>query len=183
VSTRLDSLAAIDDAIWQELTRAVGDKQHPWRAPVLATTDGDSADARTVILREAVASERRLRLYTDQRAHKVAQLLSHPKGTLVMWSPTLAWQLRCHVHLNVLPQGLDTSSRWARVQHTRSEQDYMAPLAPGSVLDSAPTAGGIHRAHFAVIEADVISIDWLELHRDGHRRVVVDADGARWVQP
>ena len=85
--------------------------------------------------------------------------------------------------LQVLPQGLDTSSRWARIQHTPAGQDYIAPLAPGSVLDARPAAGGLHRSHFAVIEADVISLDWLELHRDGHRRLLIDAGGPRWIQP
>jgi hypothetical protein len=29
----------------------------------------------------------------------------------------------------------------------------------------------------------VQSIDWLELHADGHRRAIFDETGARWVQP
>jgi hypothetical protein len=29
----------------------------------------------------------------------------------------------------------------------------------------------------------VQSLDWLELHPDGHRRAVFDAAGGRWVQP
>jgi hypothetical protein len=34
-----------------------------------------------------------------------------------------------------------------------------------------------------VLFARVDSLDWLELHRDGHRRARFDADGARWLQP
>lgn len=178
---RLASLEAIEAAVWRELAGAVSSKEHAWRTPVLATVDGDAADARTVVLREVDAPQRQLVVYTDTRAAKVAQLTSHPLGTLLMWSPALAWQLRCHVRLAVEDSGLAISSRWARLQHSLAAQDYLSPLAPGAPLDpSAPTAS--HRAHFGVITASVLSIDWLELHRDGHRRAVFDAQGARWVQ-
>ena len=46
-----------------------------------------------------------------------------------------------------------------------------------------PAAGTLKREYFAVVSAQVLSIDWLELHREGHRRAVFDAQGARWVQP
>ena len=39
------------------------------------------------------------------------------------------------------------------------------------------------REHFAMVNAEVESMDWLELHRDGHRRARFDATGARWTQP
>jgi hypothetical protein len=41
----------------------------------------------------------------------------------------------------------------------------------------------VARAYFAVISAEVESTDWLELHADGNRRAIFDAQGARWVQP
>ena len=50
------------------------------------------------------------------------------------------------------------------------------------MLDNAIGARG-ERAHFALIEATVDSIDWLELHAQGHRRAAFDAAGARWLQP
>ena len=39
------------------------------------------------------------------------------------------------------------------------------------------------REHFAVVTAKVRSVDWLELHADGHRRAHFGADGAQWLQP
>ena len=39
------------------------------------------------------------------------------------------------------------------------------------------------REFFAVVQARVQTIDWMELHADGHRRAIFDARGARWVQP
>jgi hypothetical protein len=185
VDRRPASLDEVESQVWDELGRAVADRRHPWRTPVLATTaDGGLPDARTVVLREADAAARRLVVYTDDRAAKVAQLRRQPVGMVVMWSPVLGWQLRCRVRLALADPGLATSARWARVRLSPSAQDYLAPFAPGTPLPAeAPTHPAVPHEHFAVIEAAVESLDWLELHRDGHRRARFDAAGRRWLQP
>lgn len=183
--TRLASLDAIAAEVWLQLGAAVNDRAHAWRTPVLATTDGHVADARSVILREAEPLTQQLRVFSDQRSAKVAQLLSHPSGTLVMWSPALAWQLRCRVQLTLEDDGLAVSSRWARVKLSPAAQDYLSPLAPGMPLQTAaaPSHDAVARTNFAVINAQVQAIDWLELHPDGHRRAVFEGAAGRWVQP
>ena len=177
------TLEAVEQEVWRQLARATHDKHHAWRSPVLATATGDGADARTVILREADADARVLRIYTDERAAKVAQMMSHPIGTVVMWSPALGWQLRCRVRLAVQSQGLAATSRWALVKLSPSAQDYLSALPPGAPLEGAAPTLPFPQAHFAIVEAQVLAIDWLELHRDGHRRAMFDDAGARWVQP
>jgi hypothetical protein len=185
MTARLESLDAIAAEVWQQLTAAVHDRNHTWRTPVLATTNGDFADARSVILREADPLAQRLSFYSDHRAPKVAQLLSHPEGTLVMWSPALGWQLRCRVRLAIEDDGLAVSSRWARVKLSPAAQDYLSPQPPGAPLLATPepTHDAVARSHFSVIVAQVQAIDWLELHAEGHRRALFERDGGRWVQP
>jgi hypothetical protein len=39
------------------------------------------------------------------------------------------------------------------------------------------------RGHFAVVTAQVLTTDWLELHAEGHRRALFDAEGRRWLAP
>ena len=182
---RLGSLAEIGPEVWAELARTCADMQHPWRTPVLATTDGEFADARTVILREVDDLTRQLLVFTDGRAAKVAQLLSHPLGTLVMWSAQRSWQLRCRVRLALEPSGLSTSSRWARIKLSTAAQDYLSRHAPGTPLEAAqpPPADPLGREHFAVICAQVESIDWLELHAQGHRRALLCGSASQWLQP
>jgi pyridoxamine 5'-phosphate oxidase len=178
---RLDSLPAIEAAVWRELCAAPQDPRHPWRTPVLASTDGEIGDALTVVLRHVDAVNRRLTIFSDARAAKLAQLRAHPLGTLVHWSAPLQWQLRLRVHVEPHTDGLLVSSHWARLKLSPAANDYLSAQAPGSALDSALGARG-EREHFALLVASVLSIDWLELHPEGHRRARFSAGQAAWLQ-
>jgi pyridoxamine 5'-phosphate oxidase len=179
---RLATLEAIEAAIWAELAAAPRDKQHGWRLAVLATIDGDRADARSIVLRDTDAAARSLIFYTDARSPKVRQFEAHPQGTLVLWSSQLGWQLRLRVDLVLEASGLAVSSRWARLRMTPAAHDYLSPLAPGSTLDRPVVERGT-RGHFAVVTASVTAIDWLELHAEGQRRALFDGSGRRWLAP
>jgi hypothetical protein len=185
MTARLDDLAAIERAVWQALEEAVrvkGAASAQWRVAVLATRDGDEADARSVVLREIDRAARTLLVYTDARSAKLAQIAAHPQGMLVLWSEELGWQLRLRVQLQAETDGLALASRWARIQLTPAAHDYLSPLPPGSPL-AAPRPARGSRAHFAVLTAKVVSVDWLELHAEGHRRARFDAEGRRWLAP
>ena len=188
---RLDTLDAIEVEIWRELSLAARGKGHAWRLAVLATVDDGAAgedgtpgeliaDARSVVLRDLNRATRTLLVYTDPRSPKARQIAAHAMGTLVMWSEAMGWQLRLRVRLSLQASGLEVSSRWARLKMTPAAQDYLSPLAPGSPLDRpSPERGS--REHFAVLAAEVLMIDWVELHAEGHRRAQFDRDGRRWV--
>jgi hypothetical protein len=193
--TRLQHLDEIEQCIWSELESCVALRQRPgpdepaaseppheWRVAVLATVDDGQADARSIVLREVDAAERRLVFYTDARSPKVRQIEASPQGTLIFYSRELGWQLRMQVRLAVETDGLAVSSRWAKLQTSAGAMDYLAAAAPGSQLD-APLADLGVRGHFAMIEAMAETVDWLELHADGHRRALLGAGGSRWVQP
>jgi hypothetical protein len=184
---RPDDLDVIEAAVWRELAAAVSVRGHAWRVGVLATRDGEEADARSVVLREIEVAARELLIYTDARSPKAQQIAAHPLGTLVLWSRELGWQLRLKLGLSMETSGLAVTSRWARLKLTPAAQDYLSPLPPGSTLDHPNRPGAIPQAdrdHFAVIAARVLLVDWLELDARGHRRAVFEAgQPARWVSP
>ena len=182
---RLQSLQDIEAAIWRELLQAINGRGHAWRTAVLATLDGDSADARSVVLREVDVAQRTLLIYTDARSPKVHQAAAHPQGTLVLWSDALRWQLRLRVALSLQTSGPDVEQRWARLKLTAAAQDYMSALPPGAARPSLESElqGQQGTAHFAVLTAHVQSADWLELHAQGHRRALFSAAGAAWLTP
>ena len=187
-----DELWAQGTALWAELVRAAGTRGHPWRQPVLATScPVRGAQARTVVLRDVDPAARVLIVYTDTRTPKVAQLAHDPRAQIVCWSAVLGWQLRLGCVVTSESDGLDVTSRWAMLRHTRAAQDYLSPLAPGSVLsapgDATESAPGAVRGTFTLLRAQVLEMDWLSLDTDGHRRAVFDyrdaAPAARWLVP
>lgn len=179
---RLDQLEAIEETLWSELSRAARERDHGWRVGVLATTDGQAADARNIVLRDVDPALRCLVFYADSRSPKVRQIQAYPLGTVVLWSQRLSWQLRIKVQLSVETSGLAVSSRWARLKMSPAAQDYLSPLPPGSPIE-APLPERDSRGHFGLISALAVSVDWLELHADGHRRAAFDAQGRRWLTP
>ena len=185
---RLDQLPDIEHAVWRELDAAVHrhEPPHAWRVGVLATRDGEGVDARSVVLREFDAAARTLLIYTDARSPKAHQLGVHAQGVLVLWSAALGWQLRLRLALELQTDGLGVASRWARLKLTPAAQDYLSPMPPGSTLDHPAAALAPERQsreHFAVIAAQVQSVDWLELDARGHRRAVFEGGLRRWVSP
>jgi len=201
------TLEQLGATLWRELAGAAQDRAHEWRQPVLATVCPEfGPQARTVVLRLRDADRARLVVYTDARSPKVAQLQADPRAQLLCWSRTLGWQLRLGGRILVSTEGLDVTSRWALLRHTRAAQDYLSPLSPGQPCDdtSAKTDGDVEgeaeaspdrspdrscgqRAHFAVLRLRVERMDWLSLDPQGHRRAVFDARDAalsgRWCAP
>ena len=106
------------------------------------------------------------------------------EAMLLAWDPTPGWQLRLRARLTVETDGLEVSSRWARLKMHPAAQDYLSPLPPGQPLAGPTPPDRGTRSHFAVVTAQVEGFDWLELHRDGHRRACFDAAGqGQWLSP
>jgi hypothetical protein len=183
MQSRIESLSLIESRLWHELQRASRETDHDWRTLALATAGPDRAEARLVVLRETDAAARALVFYTDSRSAKVEQIAAQPQGTLLAWSRALGWQLRLAVRLQVQTRGPEVASRWTRLKLTPAAQDYLSPLPPGSPVAERFAPERASRGHFAVVNAQVTQVDWLELHADGHRRARFGADGASWLQP
>ena len=184
--TPLQTPQEIRQQIWRELARATQDRHHAWRTPVLATVGSDGlANARVVVLREVDVAHQTLRAYTDARSPKVGELLREPNALFVFWSDRLNWQLRARVVISADTAGPEVQARWQRVRQSASATDYLGSVAPGDDLESA--RGGITSTdtghHFALLSAQVLEMDWLELSRDGHRRANLRPDGWQWLAP
>ena len=176
--------------IWKELGRASQDRHHEWRTPVLASCGADGLpDARTVVLRQVDAVAGQLTFYTDSRSPKVAQLQTQASAMLVFWSARLSWQLRVRVACTVITAGPEVEALWQGVKQSAAAGDYLSPQPPGAVLlkggsADAGTGNSVITAHsFAILRAQVLQMDWLELSREGHRRAQLSATTWAWLTP
>lgn len=179
--------AELPARVWQELQRATVDRHHEWRTPVLASVDADGLpQARTVVLRRADADTRTLTCLTDARSPKCGDLQARPQAALVFWSQRLGWQLRVTAQATVDTTGPAVQAAWERVRQSAAASDYLMPRPPGAPLDPdgspAPT-GTSDRHHLAIVQLQVTRIDWLELHRDGHRRGRWDGSSTDRAEP
>ena len=208
--TELETAQEIQGQIFKELVRAARDRHHAWRTPVLATVGLDGTpNARTVVLRNVRLGESAhgtrvanintsLEIYTDGRSHKVHELQHQPHASLAFWSPRLNWQLRIKVHCSVQTEGPYVESLWQTVKQSRAAADYLGLLAPGDPLptqdaaaQATPSQTDDLATHFALLTAQIIEIDWLELGRGHHRRARLGASDDRadlawdwqWCQP
>ena len=182
----LDTSQEIRQQIWKELGRASVDRHHACRTPVLATLGCDgSPNARTVVLRKVDTNQQTLCFYTDARSTKVSELTKEPKAALTFWSGRLNWQLRVKVEISVATDGPELQALWQRVQQSASAGDYMATEAPGTErptgFGTAQNLSGDH--HFALLNAQVLQMDWLELGHGAHRRARLSANTWQWLVP
>ncbi len=171
--------------VWQELQRAALDRHHEWRTPVLASLGLDGApQARTVVLRHADAGLWELTFYTDRRSTKVAELQKNAHASLVFWSKRLGWQIRLQTLVTVHTDGTKVAAAWDRVRQSPSAGDYLSLAAPGSPLQlQAGNPEQSEQHHLTVFCAKVVSVDWLELAKVGHRRALMTATTLNWRVP
>jgi pyridoxine/pyridoxamine 5'-phosphate oxidase len=186
MKSSLETFQEIHNQIWKELGRATQDRHHTWRTPVLTTVGLDgSPNGRTVVLRRCDSHAGLFSIYTDSRSPKVTELKKNPQAQFVFWSTHLNWQLRVRAKVHVLTTGSLVESVWQQMRHTKSAGDYMTSQAPGTSFPSASTHVDQENldTYFAILQAEVVAFDWLELSRFGHRRAQFCDNTWQWVSP
>ena len=197
-----DDLAGTLERSWRLLETAVADPASPARTPVLISVDADGlAQGRTVVLRDFNRQQRQLKVYTDVRSAKVAQLRAQPNCTLVGYQPDPMIQLRLNTRAVIHHDNELTRDAWI-VMPGPNRCNYLTDPDPGSLsveptdgrpvitAESVPTQkeNEIAYRHFSVIVFTVNELEWLYLPRRGHRRAQFiwdDADSlqSHWLIP
>lgn len=169
--------------VWQELTRATNDRHHEWRTPALASIGVDGTpQVRSIVLRHADPALWTLQAYTDSRSPKYQELITCGRAQLMFWSKRRRWQLRVTVEASVHNDGKIVDIAWSRMHDSKSSKDYLSHLAPGSVIainhvNKACSSRSVNNHYLAVLCFQVVSMDWLELGKDLHRRAHIDSSG------
>lgn len=173
------------------LSRGVADRRSPFHTPTLATRGADGGpNLRTVVLRAFDPATRTLRIHTDRRSAKAAEIAQDGRAMLHGYDPAAQVQLRLSGHASLHLDDATADAAWA-ASREMSRMCYAAADAPGTPVPVPPeaprdAAGG--RANFAAVTLRVDSLDWLLLAHAGHRRArfTWDAAGthsASWIAP
>ena len=179
-----DDLSGVLERSWRLLEQSIDDPTSPVRTPVLISVSADGlAQGRTVVLRAFNRQQRQLKIYTDVRSEKVAQLRTQPVCTLVAYQPNPMIQLRLKTNAVVNHNNEITREAWA-VMPGPNRCNYLTDPNPGSIsvkatdgrpvinAESVPTndENEIAYSHFSVIVFTINELEWLYLPRRGHRR-------------
>jgi pyridoxine/pyridoxamine 5'-phosphate oxidase len=172
------------------LARGAADRRAAFHAPTLSTVGLDGRPrARTVVLRGLDVAERLIRLHSDLRSAKVAELRRDPRVALVFYDAAAKLQVRAE-GMAAVHAGDDVAREaWSRSQ-PMARAIYAAADPPGTPIAApapadAPADGA--EANFAVIRCVFDRLDLLSLQAAGHRRLVLRWDGgertAQWLTP
>ena len=191
-----DDLSGVLERSWRLLEQSIDDPTSPVRTPVLISVSADGlAQGRTVVLRAFNRQQRQLKIYTDVRSEKVAQLRTQPVCTLVAYQPNPMIQLRLKTNTVVNHNNEITREAWA-VMPGPNRCNYLTDPNPGSIsvkatdgrpvinAESVPTndENEIAYSHFSVIVFAINELEWLYLPRRGHRRAQFIWDRTKSLQ-
>jgi pyridoxamine 5'-phosphate oxidase len=163
---------------WAQLARGVADRRSACHTPTLATVALDGQPStRTVILRGCDVPARMIRIHTDRRSAKVAELQRDPRAVLHFYDAGQKLQLRL-AGIATLHTGDDVAlAAWTQ-SRPMSRAIYGQALAPGTpcsdpVVAPPPIVPDGERTGFEnllIIRIIVQSIESLYLGHQGHRR-------------
>jgi hypothetical protein len=166
-------LAAFLAESFRLIARGVADRRHPFHTPTLATIGPEGAPAaRSLVLRGFDAPSRTLRLHSDRRAGKVAELAAEPRAALHCYDAGAALQLRLAGTVTLHDEDAVADSAWAGSRDF-SRMCYGIQPAPGSPCATPPPApvdAEAGRVHFCVLLFHVTGLEVLHLAAAGHRR-------------
>jgi 3-hydroxyisobutyrate dehydrogenase len=175
-----ETLAAVLADAAAHLTRAARDRKSPMHVPVVGTGDGD---LRMMVLRACDPEIGLLRFHTDARSAKTATIAANGLASVLAFDPEAKIQLRLRGAARIETSGPVADAAWAAASEY-ARRCYLAVGAPGSPAER-PGSGlpaeveGIRpsedqllpaRENFAVLLIEPLSLDWLYLAHDGHRR-------------
>ena len=193
-----NDLDATFAAAWEMLRLGVEDRRSGFHHPVIATIglDGEPRQ-RVMVLRDVNAATATLRVHTDLRSMKIAEIGRDNRVSLLAYDPVEKIQIRIEGHGTLHRDDAIAEGAWA-TSRRMSKVCYGTLPAPGASLasgsdftlpdamDDAMLSAG--RSNFAALLIRARRFEWVYLAHEGHRRAIFardDQDGwaGSWLVP
>lgn len=181
------------DAAWSLLLRGKNDRKHPYAFPVFATSSTASHPrSRTLVLRNARKDNAELWCYTDRRSHKAAGLgAGGGPASWTFWSPRARLQVNAAGPTNWLDAEATGQIFASLPKHSRKAYATLHPpgTPAGTLTDGLPpdwndrplAATDYAGNNFGVLVTRIGTMDILQLHRNGHRRMRAARTDGQWT--
>jgi pyridoxine/pyridoxamine 5'-phosphate oxidase len=172
--------------VLHELHRGALDPKHPFRYVTLATVGTRFPQVRIVVFRQ-LTSNLEFLVYTDARSAKLQDLQVVPQVSLLFYHPKKQVQVRVKALASIHVADDLAQEHWKRISERR-QSEYTSKLAPGTRIEK-PELGwqtNMESAHFSVLKFSPLSIEVLQLAKDGHLRIQFElASGwqGNWMVP
>ena len=198
-----DDLDAVLADVWQRLGRAAKDRRAAMHTPVVATIAPDGVPSqRVMVLRSFDRSSATLRFHTDSRAAKAQQVGAGGPVSILGYDADAKRQFRLSGIARIETDTPAADQAW-REATLFARRCYLADPAPGTVseLPVSGLAADIEgrkpedehevapgRANFALLMAQIDTIEFLHLAHTGHRRAIFrkaarDVWQGEWLVP
>ena len=189
----------IEKKLWALLIRAVNDRSSEFRTPVFICGDKNNLDGRIVVLRKANEKDLYIQFHSDIRSTKIDVIKKNPNNSLLFYGKKEKIQLRIKVESKLHYNDEITKESWDKTGHI-SRKCYLVTNDPGTKSEK-PTSGLDNKfdnfdftkeeseagyKNFCVIKCKIKSIEWLYLAAKGHRRALIELQGAKkfsWLIP
>jgi len=190
-----EDLSAVQRTWMELLLGAVSERTHPFKKPVLTTISLEGVPkARIIILRDVNFEERSIRLQTDARSDKVAEIGRNPNVMLAFYDPSHEIQVQVSGIASIHRDDVYADAAWKGAAPA-SRRAYLAKCEPGTPL--AGPASGLPRdvegkipseerleegrSNFAAVQMLFEQVDWLFLSPNGNRRARFVVKSNSWA--
>ena len=166
-------------------------RKHPFHI-VNLSYKGSYAETCSVVLQGVVSEESRLRFHTHTGAAKVAAFQQDPRVSIMVYAPEMKLQVRFRGVVKMYHQDAETERVWHEMRDS-SKQCYQLP-APGTVRDAGASVltskvlqSNLQKDSMAGYGAFMVcwlcceEIDVLELHHEGHQRLLHQLQQGIWI--
>jgi len=180
-----NDLDKIVDALWDLLLIGKNKSKSEFHQGYIATYNNNYPSIRTVVLRHVNKSKNTISFHTDIRSKKIEELKDNNKLSMLFYDHGKKIQLKISGDAIIHNENDQSRNAWDQ-SRSFSKKCYIVENAPGTSSDK-PVSGYLPEheqnhpnedvlekgyANFTLVEIQISNIEWLYLHRDGHRRAL-----------
>ena len=180
-----NDLDKIVDALWDLLLIGKNKSKSEFHQGYIATYNNNYPSIRTVVLRHVNKSKNTISFHTDIRSKKIEELKDNNKLSMLFYDHGKKIQLKISGDAIIHNENDQSRNAWDQ-SRSFSKKCYIVENAPGTSSDK-PISGYLPEheqdlpkedvlekgyANFTLVEIQISNIEWLYLHRDGHRRAL-----------